>query len=92
MASIEINGTTLELHDHGGGETVVLVHGSASDVRTWRLQEEVFASQFRTIAYSRRYHWPNAKISDGSTYAVEEHVDDLYVLRTHPNQRNVNHD
>lgn len=80
MASAEINGTTLELHEHGSGEPIVFVHGSASDVRTWRLQEDVFSKQFRTIAYSRRYHWPNTKISDGSVYAVEEHVDDLEAL------------
>ena len=83
MATIEINGTRLEFVRKGSGETVVFVHGSASDLRTWHLQLDAFGKQFRTVAYSRRYHWPNAKIVNGGDYAVQEHVHDLEaVLRS----------
>jgi non-heme chloroperoxidase len=83
MRTVAINGTRLAFVQKGTGETVVFVHGSASDLRTWYLQQEAFANQFRTIAYSRRYHWPNPKIVEGAVYAVEEHVNDLEaVLRS----------
>ncbi|HMB90136.1 MAG TPA: alpha/beta hydrolase [Rhodothermales bacterium] len=77
MAQVDIEGTRFEYHENGSGEPVVFVHGSASDHRTWRFQRDVFAEQFRTITYSRRYHWPNEPIHDGVDYAMAEHVDDL---------------
>jgi pimeloyl-ACP methyl ester carboxylesterase len=83
MPRVEIDGTSLECLERGRGEPVVLVHGSASDHRTWRRQLEVLGSEFRTIAYSRRYHWPNQPIAAGADYSMPEHVDDLAaVVRT----------
>jgi pimeloyl-ACP methyl ester carboxylesterase len=58
----------------------VFVHGSASDYRTWEGQQRAFARHFRTIRYSRRYHWPNTQIAEGADYAMAEHVDDLEAL------------
>jgi pimeloyl-ACP methyl ester carboxylesterase len=79
--------STLTLHDYefaytaqGRGEPLVFVHGSASDLRTWRSQQAAFAARYRTIAYSRRYHWPNAPIPEGADYSMAEHVDDLGAL------------
>lgn len=66
----------LDRQVRGQGPPVVLVHGSASDRRTWQVQEPVFAEHFRTISYSRRYHWPNDPIGDDD-YVMDEHVDDL---------------
>ena len=80
MARIEINGTELEYSDHGDGEPLVLVHGSASDQRTWQLQRDAFTKRFRVISFSRRYHWPNAPIQDGADYSMREQVDDLRAL------------
>lgn len=83
MASVEINGTSLECVENGSGEPVVFVHGSASDYRTWGAQLKEVGSRFRAFAYSRRYHWPNAPIPDDADYSMAEHVDDLQaVLRT----------
>jgi pimeloyl-ACP methyl ester carboxylesterase len=64
----------------GTGDPLVFVHGSVSDHRTWQGQVEAHADRFRTIAYSRRYHWPNPPIADGADYAMGEHVDDLASL------------
>jgi len=64
----------------GHGEPVVLVHVSASDLFTWDDQREVLGERFRTIAYSRRYHWPNARIANGANYAMADDVDDLEAL------------
>jgi pimeloyl-ACP methyl ester carboxylesterase len=80
MASIELNGARLDCVERGNGEPVVLVHGSASDRRTWDRQLEALGRGFRTIAYSRRYHWPNRPIARGADYAMAEHVADLGAL------------
>jgi pimeloyl-ACP methyl ester carboxylesterase len=77
MPDIQTNGVSLRCFERGRGEPVVFVHGSASDHRTWRVQHEEFGRSFRTIAYSRRYHWPNDPIPDNADYSMAEHVDDL---------------
>ena len=43
----------------GIGAPVIFVHGSLSDYRYWEGQVRAFAGQYRAIAYSRRYNWPN---------------------------------
>jgi pimeloyl-ACP methyl ester carboxylesterase len=80
MAKLEVDGTALEYSEAGSGEPLVLVHGSASDYRTWESQLDEFGRQFRTIAYSRRYHWPNELIPEEADYSMREHVDDLEML------------
>jgi len=77
MARLNVNGAALAYEETGAGEPVVLVHGSASDHRTWRLQEEAFADRFRVISYSRRYHWPNDPIPEGVDYSMGEQAADL---------------
>jgi pimeloyl-ACP methyl ester carboxylesterase len=80
MACLELNGTSLEYSEVGKGEPLVLVHGSASDYRTWYKQQDEFAEQYRVITYSRRYHWPNDRIPEDADYSMLEHVDDLTAL------------
>jgi pimeloyl-ACP methyl ester carboxylesterase len=80
MARIEVNGTRLEFIERGNGDPVVFVHGSASDHRTWHATLDDLSDRFRTIAYSRRYHWPNDRIAIGADYSMSEHVDDLAAL------------
>ena len=77
MAKLDIRGTTLEFVEKGTGALIVLVHGSASDYRTWHTQLDDFGRQYRTLAFSRRYHWPNERIAEGADYSMLEHVDDL---------------
>ncbi len=77
MAEIDIGGTKLDFVERGSGEAVLLVHGSASDHRTWDCQLERLSSRFRTIAYSRRFHRPNSRIEAGVDYSMEQHVEDL---------------
>jgi pimeloyl-ACP methyl ester carboxylesterase len=77
MPKLDINGTTFEYIEQGNGQPIVLVHGSASDYRTWQPQLEDFSRRYRTFAYSRRYHWPNQPIAEGTDYSMVEHVDDL---------------
>jgi pimeloyl-ACP methyl ester carboxylesterase len=80
MSTLEINGAFLEALDEGDGEPLVLVHGSASDHRTWRAQRSAFADRFRVLTYSRRYHWPNEPIPEGVDYSMPEQVQDLVAV------------
>lgn len=80
MPRMKIRGASIEYVERGDGEPIVLVHGSLSDVRTWRVQLDDLSGRHRTIAYSRRYHWPNERIHDGADYNMDEHVDDLTAL------------
>jgi pimeloyl-ACP methyl ester carboxylesterase len=80
MGQVTINGTSLEYRETGSGKPLVLVHGSASDYRTWHLQQEALAERYRVISYSRRYHWPNDPIRDGTDYSMNEQVADLQAL------------
>ena len=64
----------------GGPETVVFVHGSLSDHRTWQSQLERLPSRYRGVAYSRRWHWPNQPPRDGEPYRMQQHVEDLGAL------------
>ena len=82
MPTVNVNGASLEYVETGTGEPVVLVHGSFSDHRIWEHQWDAFGRHHRTIAYSRRYHWPNAPIPPNADYAMLEHVDDLQVFLT----------
>ncbi|GAB5536269.1 MAG: alpha/beta hydrolase [Rubricoccaceae bacterium] len=80
MPTAFLNDQAFHTTEVGEGEPVVLIHGSVSDARTWDRQLDLLAQRFRVIAYSRRYHWPNAHIPDGADYAMADHVDDLAAL------------
>ncbi len=80
MPVAEVDGTTLEYVERGEGDPVVLVHGTLSDHRMWRFQFDAFAERFRTIAYSRRYHYPNPCTGNESDYSATLHADDLAAL------------
>ena len=78
VPTARVNGTNLSYIEAGDGpQTVVFVHGSLDDYRSWRYQIEPFASHYRAIAYSRRYHYPNSTDADGSEYSAEVHALDL---------------
>lgn len=80
MPKLHVKGTALEYRTQGSGQPLVLVHGSASDYRTWRGQRHAFAARYRVVTYSRRYHWPNAAIPAGADYSMTEHLADLEAL------------
>lgn len=77
MDIIDIGSAQLACVDHGQGETLVLVHGSNSDLRTWEPVRERLSEHFRVFAYSRRFHWPNHAITPGVDYDMRQHVADL---------------
>lgn len=77
---MKVNGYDFEYIENGNGEPVVFVHGSVSDYRTWTNQIEEFAKKYHTITYSRRFHWPNEKISEKEDYSMHQHVSDLEII------------
>lgn len=64
----------VELHyvELGEGIPIVFIHGGLGDYSTWNNQLGAFAKDYRVIAYSRRYNYPNKnKIRPGHSAAVE---------------------
>jgi pimeloyl-ACP methyl ester carboxylesterase len=82
MPTVHANGVSLDYQVSGSGEAVVLVHGGFSDYRIWQVHREALGQSYRAIAYSGRYHWPNAPAPDGAGHDMAEHVDDLLALVT----------
>jgi pimeloyl-ACP methyl ester carboxylesterase len=80
VESVAVDGTTLTYRERGGGEPVVFVHGSASDLRSWDQQLPAIGTSYRAIAYSRRYARPNEDIEPGADDQMLPHVDDLVSL------------
>lgn len=83
MTQIPVRGNALDAVRVGEGPPLLLVHGSASDRRTWHRQLDVFGARYRVTAYSRRYHWPNETIPEGVDYDFDQHVADLEAVVRH---------
>jgi pimeloyl-ACP methyl ester carboxylesterase len=77
LPTVLVDGASLAYREQGDGEPVVLVHGSASDLRTWERQVPAISESHRVIAYSRRYARPNEDIPPGLDDQMTPHVDDL---------------
>jgi non-heme chloroperoxidase len=70
------HGITLHYVEEGTGVPVIFVHGSLSDGGYWADQIGLFAKQYRAIAYSRRYNYPNTNPARRGYSAVVD-SDDL---------------
>jgi non-heme chloroperoxidase len=70
----------LALAVRGHGHDVVLVHGSLGDYRQWNAIGERLEPNYRVIAVSRRYHWPNPPPHPDISYTYEAHSADLQLL------------
>jgi len=77
MLEANLNNYKFNYVENGDGEKLILVHGSASDYRTWDKQISDFGNYYKTIAYSRRFHWPNKSIQETEDYSMEQHIEDL---------------
>lgn len=81
LQRVYINGDSLHYLDVGQGEPVVFVHGGLGDYRTWAGQMDTFSTNYRVIAYSRRYAYPNKQVYvDTADYSVKPHAQDLAEL------------
>ncbi|HET6557276.1 MAG TPA: alpha/beta hydrolase [Prolixibacteraceae bacterium] len=77
LKSIFINGDSIHYIDIGKGDPVVFVHPGYSDYRTWHNQMDAFSKDYRAIAYSRRYCFPNNTPIDSTSTFSMVHVSDL---------------
>lgn len=76
------NGAELTYVEQGAGDPVIFVHGSTGDFRGWLAHMALAAERYRTIAYSRRGHYPNARPADYSACRPDVHAADLAALIT----------
>ncbi len=82
MPHIRVQDTDLYMVEDGSGDPVVLVHGTLADYRTWLLQVRELSRSHHVIAYSRRYHAPNAPAPASGHYSVSIQAEDLvHVIR-----------
>ena len=78
MPVTEANGVRLYYEIHGGGEPLVLVHGSWGDATRWRLVLPGLAESFRVLVYDRRGHSRSER--GDAPGSVDEDGDDLAAL------------
>ena len=64
--SIEINGAELTYLEAGVGPPVILINGLLGDFRSWRRQVDLLCPNYRVLALSQRYYWPNKWPDDGA--------------------------
>lgn len=79
---VQASEVSLAYVEQGRGDPVIFLHGSGpTDLRTWAAQIEPFAARYHAIAYSRRYHYPNPWVGDGSDVnSLHAHAADLAAL------------
>ena len=77
---IRVNGADLAYVEQGQGPVVVLALGVVGDYRAWTNQMGALSARHRVIAYSFRYHHPNAPAGPAAEYTVPVHAADLAAL------------
>jgi pimeloyl-ACP methyl ester carboxylesterase len=77
LKKVRLNGAELHYIEQGKGVAVIFVHGGLDDYRVWQPQMEVFSQRYRTVSYSRRYNYPNLRVSARSDYSAIVDADDL---------------
>ncbi|MBM9594852.1 alpha/beta fold hydrolase [Roseitranquillus sediminis] len=75
-----VQGATLFAREAGSGQTVLFVHGSGSDDRSWDSAFAAVAARCRAVTYSRRHHRPNPPLQPGERYDYGRQVDDLLAV------------
>ncbi len=78
MPETEANGVRLYYEINGGGEPLVLVHGSWVDATRWRFVVPGLAEAFRVLVYDRRGHSRSER--PDTPGSVDEDGDDLAAL------------
>ena len=68
---VSVQGNSLHYRDWGGaGQSVVLVHGLASNCRIWDLVAPILSRQFRVVALDQRGHGQSFKPDEGYDFAT----------------------
>ena len=69
----------LEFHhiEAGQGQPLILLHGVLGDWRSWEGLWPAFTRRYRTLAYSRRYNWPNRNTHPSPDHSACVEASDL---------------
>lgn len=76
MPSLMIDGYDLSYAEAGGGEPLLLVHGTLGDQRSFAPQMAPLGERFHVMALSMRHCWPGHWDSDGD-FTIDRHVADV---------------
>ena len=77
VKKLKVNNVELSYVEEGSGDTVILVHGFTGDWRSGDPLRPFISEKYHYVSLSRRYHYPNARISDGQNYTTTQHGEDL---------------
>ena len=77
MPVLDAKGISLYYEESGKGEPVVFTHGALCDYAVWKAQTDALATEYRTLAYSRRYAHPNERQGDTMDSTVQNNAEDL---------------
>jgi non-heme chloroperoxidase len=80
LKSVSFNGIQLHYKIEGKGDPLILIHGSAVDLRYWKEQVPVLSRSYQLITYSRRYNYPNDNIMEPNHSAIIEAQDLLGLM------------
>lgn len=80
VPAVHVNGVELHYVDRGTGVPVVFVHGGLADYREWAPTAAALPAGYRTIAYSRRFSFPNTNPPPGGDHAMLRDVEDVAAL------------
>jgi pimeloyl-ACP methyl ester carboxylesterase len=78
MPTVEANGQTLYLEEHGDGEPLVCVMGLAADTLAWALQVPAFAERHRAIFFDNRDAGRSSRA--GGDYEIADMAQDTLAL------------
>ena len=77
VSTFDCDGYPIAYVDRGSGHTVVFVHGSLGDYRSWAPQLEALSDGYRVIALSQRHCFPEPWDGSGEGYSIAQHASDL---------------
>jgi pimeloyl-ACP methyl ester carboxylesterase len=77
LQKVAVNGVELHYVEQGQGDPIVLVHGGMADYREWGPQMARLAQNYRVVAYSQRYYYPNQNLPIVDDYTTLVDAEDL---------------
>jgi esterase len=77
VKTLRVNGYDMAYIERGSGPTLVLVHGTLSDYRTWTPLLTELSAENRVVALSLRHHYPERWDGKGNDLSLSVHATDL---------------
>lgn len=77
VGEMEVGGARLPYVARGEGETVLFVHGAATDLRMWDRHAEALSDRYRAVCFTQRYFGAAPWGSGWPPFGVHTHSADL---------------